>query len=221
MDKLHRFIGHMLGVFAALAVLTYGTWAMTPPYQSLEDRALASTVYVGVGKGHGTGFVLSDGRIITARHVVEGAEKVTIKFDNSAEIDAKVLWKGEGGNDVALLEADTRGHPALPLACEKSARGDQVMVMGHPKFMTNIATYGRVAGFINEPDLLKQEADAVALDITIAPGNSGGPVIDQRGYVVGIANAMVIAMASPFGGAVGSGHGVMLPSSVICGLLNK
>jgi S1-C subfamily serine protease len=189
---------------------------------SLEDRALASTVYVGVGKGHGTGFVVGPDRIITAAHVVKDAEKVTIKFSNTVEIDAKVLWKGEGANDVALLEADTRGRPAMPLTCSKPQRGEQVMVFGHPKFMTNVATYGRVAGFVTEPELLKEEADAVILDVTLAPGNSGGPVLDQRGSVVGIANAIVVAMSAPFGmGSAGTGHSIMLPSNVICGLLNK
>jgi S1-C subfamily serine protease len=212
----------LASIILAGIIALVGAHGATAP--SLEDRALTSTVYVGLGAGpaHGTGFVVGPDRILTAKHVVEKAEKVTIKFSNTVEIDAKVLWKGEGANDVALLEADTRGRPALPLTCAKPKRGEPVMAFGHPKFMTDIATYGRVSGFVTEPELLKEEADAVILDVTLAPGNSGGPVLDMQGRVVGMANAIVVAMSGPFGmGSAGTGHSIMLPSNVICGLLNK
>jgi serine protease Do len=221
----YLFISVCLAVCGMLVVLAAEGSSTTPPNEAVpvEASVAASSVYVSVGDdAHGSGFVIKPGLIITAKHVVEKSDpdKLTVRMhsrDGDFEVPAKVVWTGGGAYDVALLEADTRSVPALPMSCEKMHVGQRVLTHGAPKFLVDVTTYGHVAGFAVDKDVLAAERDAVIVDITIYPGNSGGPVVDRdTGLVVGIANAVMLAAGGGFLPPVPSGHAFVLPSTAIC-----
>lgn len=179
------------------------------------ELALATTVAVSDELGHGSGVVIDANTVLTARHVVEGTPiggKVTVQYSNGDQREATVAFTGvDSGDDLAVLHTDTTGHSVAPMSCAKPYIGQEVMVFGYPKFLANIATYGFVAGFNTNDELEAMEASAVVLDVKVNPGNSGGPVFDMSGRVIGIANAMI----------PNTGLGIMLPNTVICKALGR
>ena len=216
-------------VTAAFAAPTVTPSEVTPSEVTpVEARVAASSVYVSRGgDSHGSGFVIKPGLVITAEHVVKDVDpdKLTVRLhsrDGDFEVPAKVVWTGGGAYDVALLEADTRGVPALNVSCEKMYVGQRVLTYGAPKFLTDVTTYGHIAGFVVDKDVLAVERDAVVADLTISPGNSGGPVVDRTtGNVVGIANAVMLSAGGGFMPPIPSGHTFVLPSTAICKMLAR
>lgn len=141
----------------------------------------------------GTGSVLDrQGRILTADHVIAGADSVTVTFQNGVTRTAKVLG-GDTATDVAVLKVDPSGltlHP-LPLGSVSSMRiGDPLAVIGDPfNYHRSIST-GVVSGLdrtIQAPNGFTI-SHAVQTDAAMNPGNSGGPVLDAGGRVIGVAD---------------------------------
>lgn len=175
-----------------------------------EDRAAASSVLVGHVQGHGSGVVVGQNRVLTNRHVVEGVMGgVVILFDNGNERASRVLWKGEGTVDLALIEVDTGDAPVAEIDCSRSPRGREVFTYGNPLAFRGVMTWGHVA--TNNENFADQLADAQLLDMHVIPGNSGGGVWSAAdGRLVGIATAMITHNGSI------TGHSVMLSASAIC-----
>ena len=141
----------------------------------------------------GTGSVIdTQGRILTADHVVAGASSVSVTFQNGVTRTAKVLG-GDTATDVAVLKVDPSGmnlHP-LPLGSVSSMRiGDPLAVIGDPFNYHRSLSTGVISGLdrtIQAPNGFTI-AHALQTDAAMNPGNSGGPVLDARGQVVGIAD---------------------------------
>ena len=141
----------------------------------------------------GTGLVLDrKGDILTADHVVDGTHSITVKFQDGATRPATVLG-GDTATDVAVLHVDPSGltlHP-LPLGTLAGLRvGDPLAVIGDPFNVQRSLSTGLVSGLdrtIQAPNGFSIP-NAVQTDAAIDPGNSGGPVLDARGHVVGIAD---------------------------------
>lgn len=210
------------GIVVALGIL-FGLAAslvtMTNPSLTVEQAAAASTVRVNVGKGHGTGVVIAKGVVITAKHVVENAPEVKVVLDNGVEKPGTVLWVGSGRNDVALVAAATDDVEPMPVNCARTKAGMPVFTYGYPMTLSRITTWGRVATdvpFTGEDMLL----DAIALNLVVAPGNSGGGVFDAyglRGIVVAIPAFQTGFMQS----SPAVGLALMVPSTVLCLLLGR
>lgn len=209
---------------AAIALVLFGASTATGLFDdTAEQRAAASSVLIEDNTGHGSGVVIGKNLVLTAGHVVdkvEGTLKVTLSSGQTKP--AKVLWKASGNGETALLEVATDDTPAAPLSCEKVTQGQKVLTYGNPRFLRNIVTYGRVAGFNTDTEVEEKAKDAVVLDLTILSGNSGGAVWDDRGRVVGLASMIV---QSPAGGFMpvssSSGLSLMVPSTTICRLLGR
>ncbi|HET8952594.1 MAG TPA: trypsin-like peptidase domain-containing protein [Solirubrobacteraceae bacterium] len=141
----------------------------------------------------GTGSVLDrQGRILTADHVVAGADSVTVTFQDGVTRTAKVLG-GDTATDVAVLKVDPSGltlHP-LPLGSVSSIRiGDPLAVIGDPFNYHRSLSTGVVSGLdrtIRAPNGFTI-SHAVQTDAAMNPGNSGGPVLDAGGRVIGVAD---------------------------------
>jgi S1-C subfamily serine protease len=138
------------------------------------------------GEFRGRGwFVNGEGVLITAWHVVWGASALTVSDSSGREAPASVLYKDER-NDVALLRTGLRGR-ALPTGVAFAARrGEEVCVLGYP--MPDIqgrelkATFGR----INALSGAHGDERFMQIDAAVQPGNSGGPVLNAAGVVVGM-----------------------------------
>jgi S1-C subfamily serine protease len=141
----------------------------------------------------GTGTVLDgQGRILTADHVVAGASSVSVTFQNETTRTAKVLG-GDPATDVAVLKVDPSGltlHP-LPLGSVSAMRiGDPLAVIGDPFDYHRSLSTGVLSGLdrtIQAPNGFTI-AHAVQTDAAMNPGNSGGPVLNARGQVIGVAD---------------------------------
>jgi S1-C subfamily serine protease len=163
------------------------------------------------GTATGSGFVIdSDGTILTNWHVVENAVKVTISFEHSKTVNARVVGK-DPSNDLAVLRVPTEGlslHP-LPLGDSNTAQvGDPVLAIGNPFGLSRTLTTGVVSALqrqITAPNGFTIN-NVLQTDASINPGNSGGPLLDAAGRVIGINSQ--IETGGNGGGNVGIGFAV-------------
>jgi len=152
--------------------------------------------------GAGSGFLISpDGYILTNNHVVEGYEKIEILLQDGKKYDAQVIGT-DPPIDLALLKIDTEGEelPTLPLGDSDALRvGEWVIAIGNPLNFEQTVTVGVVSGKDRRLPSLPTDsgvASFIQTDAAINFGNSGGPLIDARGNVVGINTAIRRANAA-------------------------
>jgi S1-C subfamily serine protease len=140
------------------------------------------------GVSQGTGFIISgDGYVLTNHHVVDGADTVRIKLSDRREFVAKVVGSDEQ-SDVALLKIDANGLPTLRIGDSRTLKSGQwVVAIGSPFGLDHSVTAGIVSavGRAN-PYADQRYVPFIQTDVAINRGNSGGPLIDTRGQVVGI-----------------------------------
>ncbi len=137
-------------------------------------------------RGAGSGFIVSpDGLILTNAHVVRGADEVTVKLTDRREYKAKVLGQDDK-TDVAVIKIDARNLPVLPLGTSKALGvGEWVLAIGSPFGFENSVTAGVVSAKGRSlPD--EGMVPFIQTDVAVNPGNSGGPLLNTSGQVVGI-----------------------------------
>jgi putative serine protease PepD len=165
----------------------------------------------------GTGTMLdAQGRILTADHVVAGASSITVTLQNGDTRRAKLLG-GDSATDTAVLKVDPSGlklHP-LPLGSLATRRvGDPIAIIGDPFSFQRSLSSGLISGLdrtIQAPNGFTI-AHALQTDAAMNPGNSGGPVLDAEGRVIGVADQI----ATGNGGADSStGVGFAVPIDVV------
>lgn len=157
------------------------------------------------GMALGSGFIIAkDGTVVTNNHVIENASKITIKFDDGTELPAKLVG-ADAKNDIAVLkiEAD-KEFPTVAWGDSDALRlGDPVLAIGDPFGIGTTVTSGIVSA--RGRDLHNGPYDDfIQIDAAINHGNSGGPLFDENGRVVGINTAIY----SPNGGNVGVGFAI-------------
>jgi putative serine protease PepD len=169
----------------------------------IYKRASASVVEITVGSGgeaspfgggtqaQGSGFVYDDeGHVITNQHVVAGAETVSVTFADGSTHDATVVGS-DPSTDLAVLDVDAPASALEPLALGKSSElevGDGVIAIGSPFGLEQTVTTGIVSALhreINSPNDFAID-DAIQTDAAINHGNSGGPLLDLDGRVIGV-----------------------------------
>jgi putative serine protease PepD len=165
----------------------------------------------------GTGMVLdAQGRILTADHVVAGASAITVSFQDGATRQAKVLG-GDTATDVAVLKVNPSGLTLHPLALGTLTGhrvGDPLAVIGDPFDVQRSLSTGVISGLdrtIQAPNGFSIP-HALQTDAAMNPGNSGGPVFDASGHVVGIADQIATGNS---GGDSSTGVGFAVPIDVI------
>lgn len=141
-----------------------------------------SVVAVFAGGGFGSGWVVADGYILTDRHVVGDASSVRIKWADQIEGQGTVV-RTDARRDVALIKADTRGRPALPVRFDPLKPGETVFAIGTPldPKLQNSVTRGVVSALRTIDGFAYVQSD-----VTVNHGDSGGPLLDERGRVVGL-----------------------------------
>ncbi|QHE87663.1 Do family serine endopeptidase [Hydrogenophaga sp. BPS33] len=137
-------------------------------------------------RGQGSGFIISaDGLVLTNAHVVRNAQRVTVKLTDRREFVAKVLGS-DPKTDVAVLRIDAKDLPVVPLGNTKDLKvGEWVLAIGSPFGFENSVTAGVVSAKGRSlPD--DSFVPFIQTDVAVNPGNSGGPLFNARGEVVGI-----------------------------------
>ena len=150
-------------------------------------------------KGLGSGFIISsDGLILTNAHVVRDAKEVTVKLSDRREFAAKVLGS-DTTTDIAVLRINATGLPVVRLGDARQLEvGDPVLAIGAPYGLEQTATQGIVSA---KGRSLPGDAVVpfIQTDAAVNPGNSGGPLFDGSGAVVGI-NAQIYSQSGGFQG---------------------
>src|SRR6267154_3042349 len=153
----------------------------------------------GVMHAPGSGFLVSpDGIVLTNAHVVDGAKVVTVKLSNHREYKAKVLG-ADASSDIAVLKIDARDLPTVQLGDSNQLDvGDYVLAIGEPFGLEETATAGIVSA---KGRTLPGDGYVpfIQTDAAVNPGNSGGPLFDANGNVVGI-NAQIYSNSGGYQG---------------------
>jgi serine protease Do len=153
----------------------------------------------GVMHAQGSGFLVSsDGIVLTNAHVVDGAKEVTVKLSNHREYKAKVLG-ADRSSDIAVLKIDARDLPTVQLGDSNQLNvGDYVLAIGEPFGLEETATAGIVSA---KGRSLPGDGYVpfIQTDAAVNPGNSGGPLFDANGNVVGI-NAQIYTNSGGYEG---------------------
>lgn len=145
--------------------------------------ARKSVVTIRAEGGHGSGFVVSeDGYILTNQHVVDDLEEVTVIFPNGMEISGQVLRRSDK-RDVALVKVPINRLTPLSLRFNEPDIGTEVYAIGSPLFesLSGTVSKGIISAF-----RMRQEQEYIQSDAQINGGNSGGPLIDEKGNVIAI-----------------------------------
>ena len=153
----------------------------------------------GMQHAQGSGFLISaDGLILTNAHVVDGAKEVTVKLSDHREYKAKVMG-ADKSSDIAVLKIDAHNLPVVALGdSDKLGVGDYVLAIGEPFGLEETATAGIVSA---KGRSLPGDGYVpfIQTDAAVNPGNSGGPLFDASGSVVGI-NSQIYSNSGGFQG---------------------
>ena len=214
-------------VFAAVGLLPsalpkgyeLGTVDTTPPtpsptipelYAQLAQSVVTVVAVLPDGKTSlGSGVIIdADADILTALHVVTDATKISVTFADGSTYEAK-LFARQPDNDIAGLRA--LGHPdQMAVATMGNANalnvGDEAIVIGNPFGLTRSLSTGVISGLhrsVQPPGADKPMTELIQFDASVNPGNSGGPLFNRNGDVVGI----VSGLANPNGQASFAGIG--------------
>ena len=186
----------------------------SPSVVEITVSASASNTPFGRQSGQGSGFVYDDeGHVITNHHVIAGARSVKVQFSNGKTYDATVVGS-DASTDVAVIDVEAPASVLRPLTLADSSRlqvGESVIAIGSPYGLEGTLTTGIISALgrqITAPNKFAID-DAIQTDAAINHGNSGGPLLDLDGKVIGI-NSQI---ESESGGNDGIGFAV--PSNTV------
>jgi S1-C subfamily serine protease len=155
------------------------------------NSSVTGTVPSGDQQALGSGFVVDkSGNIVTNFHVVEGAETIRVGFSNRDTVQARLVGS-DPSTDIAVLRVDVNANALTPVPFGNSARvevGDQVVAIGNPFGLDRTATAGIVSAvqrLITAPNQFTID-HVIQTDAPINKGNSGGPLLNTRGEVIGV-----------------------------------
>ena len=163
-----------------------------------------------------------DGVVLTSLHIVDGAEDIEVSFADGTRSGALIAGIDPGKDIAALVPYTPPGLivPATIAASSPMRVGDEVFVVGNPLGLVGSMSAGVVSGLEREVKLVGREQSLrglIQFDAAVNPGNSGGPLLDRRGQVVGIVTGLAnpteqevfigIGFAVPIGEALGGAGG--------------
>jgi serine protease Do len=159
-------------------------------------------------RGAGAGVLAGDGLVLTNLHVIGRARIVQVVLDDDSRYDARVI-ASDPNVDLALLQIPANGHAAAVFSSGTPRPGELVYAFGHPWGQRNVLT-GGVLSAVTSLRGRRGEVPILRADVQLAPGNSGGPLLNAAGEVIGL-NAMI------FGGD----QSVAIPASLLRSFLVK
>jgi putative serine protease PepD len=195
----------------------------TQIYERDSKGVVAIKAITAEGEDEGTGIVLNEeGLILTNDHVIKGATSITVDAGGSSKTTGTASVVGEEANeDLALIRVDPSGLglKALTLASSSSVQvGDAVYAIGNPYGLEETLTRGIVSALgreISAPDGAKITG-AIQTDAALNPGNSGGPLLNEDGQVIGVNSQIASDAASVDGSQPGStGVGFAISSETV------
>ncbi|OZI24022.1 serine peptidase [Bordetella genomosp. 9] len=164
-----------------------------PKQPQQQQQPQERTVPRGVGSGF---FISADGYVLTNNHVVSDATDIFVTLTDGREFKAKVIGTDER-TDVALLKIDAKDMPFLPIGDDtKIKKGQWVLAIGSPFGLDSTVTAGIVSAINRDTG---EYLPFIQTDVAVNPGNSGGPLLNLQGEVIGI-NSQIISRSGGFMG---------------------
>lgn len=207
------------------AVMFVAVFAVTAHANRIATPVGEGAVVLNGPNGHGSGVWIDPTHILTAAHVIEATDngQFTVIGEKGNPVKAS-LTRLDKDRDVAILTVigDYRSPYFSPLVCRMPQLDEPVTMIGAPLWLPILHTHGTVASNIFSPP--KQPVILFTIDGQVAEGNSGGPVLDALGEVIGLVDAIPVNVVFTPGGAMGLpvfGYTLAVPSSTICGLLKN
>ena len=187
-----------------------------PDLPDLVDRVMPSIVQIRVGaSGTGSGMVIDrHGHILTNRHVIENATSIVVELPDGTTATAEVMGS-DAGNDLAVIRAELPAESLTPATFGDSGAvrvGEPVFAIGNPFGLGFTVTSGIISGLGRESDGEPgghRIRGVLQTDAAVNPGNSGGPLFNADGEVIGINTAL----ENPYGQRVFVGVGYAVPSN--------
>ena len=192
MGKITNYLRDIFFVFLLLVCQAQSEESGTPKDIALMAKKIRPSIVVitqegreGKVVGTGTGFVISeDGLIATCSHVIGESRLIKVRFDNGNEYKVEKIFASDRKLDLAILKINEAGLKPLQLETEKSSeQGMEVIAMGNPQGLEFSIVRGIISG-IREIE----NQSLIQIAIPIEPGNSGGPLMNDKGKVCGIIN---------------------------------
>jgi serine protease Do len=159
--------------------------------------AVGAVVLILSGGGHGSGFLVStDGYLMTAEHVVGSDKYVKVRWSDGLEGVGEVV-RTDKRRDVALIKTDPRNRQPLALRRDSPQPGDTVFAIGapiDPKLQNTVTR-----GVVSASNRIMDGFSFIQSDVTVDPGNSGGPLLDEQGRVLGFTDKGIRTAEAPTG----------------------
>lgn len=134
-------------------------------------------------EAQGSGYFAGDGKVVTNYHVIEGAEKIVIKTYDNKQYEVSTILGYDEDLDLAVLQLD-KDYESLSLCQDGVAGGEDIYTFGSPLGLSGTMTRGMISTASRKID--GEEAEYIQIDAPISPGNSGGPLVNAYGEVIGI-----------------------------------
>jgi len=167
--------------------------------ENLRPAIVQIRVSGGKGPGSGSGVIFrSDGHVLTNHHVVDGARQITVVMANGEEENARLVGS-DPDTDIAVVKVDKAGLASAPLGSAVSLRAGQLAVaIGSPLGLAggpsvSVGVVSAVGREINADDEGPPLLDMIQTDAPIAPGSSGGALVDGAGAVIGVTTAIAVS----------------------------
>jgi S1-C subfamily serine protease len=189
-------------------------------YERTSDAVVEISATGGASRAQGSGFLYDErGHIVTNQHVVAGASSISVRFANGVERDAELVGT-DPSTDLAVIRVDASTALLEPLRLADSSAvdvGDAVLALGSPFGLEGTITSGIVSALHREMTAPNNFTitDTIQTDAAINHGNSGGPLLDDRGRVIGV-NAQI---ESESGGS--DGVGFAIPSNTVRSIVRQ
>jgi len=165
--------------------------------EELVERVQPNVVLIETGGGSGSGFLVGDGEVMTSAHVVEGSRQVSIQYGREQRITGTVEHL-DADRDLALISVPSlHGEPLAFFDLGTLKAGGECVVIGSPLGLDQSVS----RGIVSNPDRRAGGVRLIQIDAPVNPGNSGGPIMDNEGRVIGI-------VTMKLGGTEGMGFGV-------------
>jgi putative serine protease PepD len=218
----HEFIDHPSSAVGSQTTATAHPISADLNARQIYNASKNAVTYIVAdtpeGQATGSGFAVSkDGLIVTNDHVVDGASQVQVKVGTSNQAQDATVVGADPSRDLALLKVDASNLPTLSLGDSSSVGvGDPTYAIGNPFGLDHTLTTGIVSALqrsLQAPDGATISG-AIQTDAALNPGNSGGPLLDSSGKVIGV-NSQIQTGSSNGAEAGNVGIGFAIPASTV------
>jgi len=183
--------------------------------QEVVEKVGPATVTIWTDISSGSGFIISEnGYVVTNEHVIDGAKEISVKIPGFSEEIPAVLIGADKKTDIAVLKIEEKGLPVAQLGVSANLTvGERAIAIGNPfGTLDGTVTQGVISALEREITIGNQTYHLLQTDASINSGNSGGPLLNGRGEVIGVTNAKT---------STGEGLGFAIPIDNVKGVIDS